>query len=341
MILNQRIISKHDIFARITSIDIFKNYCDTFSLVGKQSSPFRNDKDPSFGFFVGESGEALFKDLASGDHGDCFDYVSRLYNLTFFETLSKIACDFNFPVDKGYFFKDMSHVRTKITELSEDERNLILASKRDVDLKIRIRKWNSNDAKFWLDRGISSKILTRYNVIPITHIFINGKIIIADDLAYAFIERKDGVETYKIYQPLNTKGLKWLSSHNSSVWQGWDQLPHKYHSLIITKSLKDVVCIVNNAVIPATSLQSENTKPKPAIIEDLKSRFEVIYVLYDNDFDKDINIGRMMGEQLAQQIGAIQIEIPDKYKCKDFSDLVLKYGKEKSLEILNSLLIPF
>jgi hypothetical protein len=34
------------------------------------------------------------------------------------------------------------------------------------------------------------------------HIFLNDKIILADKHAYCFTEFKDGIETYKIYQPL-------------------------------------------------------------------------------------------------------------------------------------------
>jgi hypothetical protein len=35
-------------------------------------------------------------------------------------------------------------------------------------------------------------------MLPISHIFLNDKIILADKHAYCFTEFKDGIETYKI-----------------------------------------------------------------------------------------------------------------------------------------------
>ena len=106
------------------------------------------------------------------------------------------------------------------------------------------------------------------------------------------------------------------------MWQGWKQLPEKGDELIITKSLKDVMSIDSILGIPAVSLQSEGTKPKPHIIQELKNRFKTIYLLYDNDFDKEKNWGQIFAKELYKEFDMINLMIPSEFESKDFSDLV-------------------
>ena len=345
MILNQRYITKEDILSRVNDITIYSTYLQEPVTIGPRiPSPFRKDQNPSFGFFKGTR-EVCWKDFSTGETGDCFEFVKRLFpNFTYFDTLSKIATDLNLPKDSHFFYKDMSHVKTKVIELSEEERQLLIDNaKVGNSLQVKFRDWNNKDADYWMKRGVVYRTLSFYNVRPVSHIFINDNIIAADEHAYCFTEYKDNQATYKIYQPFNTKGLKWLSSHDSSVWQGWSQLPPENDILVITKSLKDIMAMATTLRIPATALQSENTKPKESVINELHNRFGVIYVLYDNDFDKDVNVGRKMGANMCDMIGrAVQIEIPSHYKSKDYSDFILNHGVEKASRWLhNATEIPF
>ena len=65
-------------------------------------------------------------------------------------------------------------------------------------------------------------------VYPISHTFItkdNKRYTFrAEKYAYAYVERKDGIVTLKIYQPKSTV-RKWCNSGNASVWDLWSQLP--------------------------------------------------------------------------------------------------------------------
>src|SRR5690606_24434461 len=150
-----------------------------------------------------------------------------------------------------------------------------------TEINVKTREWNLADKAFWTNFGISKKTLLKYNVSPITHIFFKDSIIKADKLAYVFREFKDFKETLTIYQPFN-KERKWLKTHDSSVWYGWDQLPEKGENLIITKSLKDIMSIDTIMDIPSTGLQNEKILPKLGIILDLRGRFTNIYYLGDN-----------------------------------------------------------
>ena len=61
----------------------------------------------------------------------------------------------------------------------------------------------------------------------------------------------------------------------------------------------------------------------------MKSRFENIYVLYDNDFTNERNPGRAAGAKFCQEYDLNQLEIPEEYGVKDPSDFLEKYGKEQ------------
>ena len=131
--------------------------------------------------------------------------------------------------------------------------------------------------------------------------------------------------------------MKWLSKHDSSVWDLWDRLPQQGDKLIITSSRKDALCIWENTGIPTVSLQGEGYIPKEHVIQQLKDRFKTIYVLYDNDFNSDINNGRIFGRTLADKFGLTQIEIPEEFQSKDTSDLCLNWGRQTVKQVINQL----
>lgn len=45
-------------------------------------SPFRDEKNPSFSWFVGSDGKDRWKDFASGERGDCVDFIVKASGLT-------------------------------------------------------------------------------------------------------------------------------------------------------------------------------------------------------------------------------------------------------------------
>lgn len=214
----------------------------------------------------------------------------------------------------------------------------------DTSCQVRshMRNWEEYDFQYWESYGVPRKWLLCADIYPISHIFIIGssgytRTIQADKYAYTFIERKDGVCSEKIYQPFNKVGMKWRSGHDSSVWDLWTKLPPRGERCIITSSRKDALCIWANSGIPSVSLQGEAVGVKPQVMEELKGRFNEVFVLYDNDMTGEKNYGRIDGKKLAEQFGITQIEIPDMYLCKDISDLYKKYGKGTVVKVLKQL----
>lgn len=334
----KELISKRAIDEHYQDIDIYRRYLDKDIEFGKAIlSPLRKEKNPSFGFFIGEGNEVCFKDHILGA-GNYVRFIQLMFNLSYFEALSKIATDFDLS-DK-YICKSFDKTNFNSPIIYQD-RNTLLSKVGVISLKKNRRKWLSHDILFWQQYGISLSTLELFNVEPLEYIYINDKIIKADKYTYCFIEYKDNNETYKIYQPFN-ENYKWLNSHDNSVWHGWQQLPNKGCELIITKSLKDTMCLYEVANIHAVSLQSENILPKHHVFSQLKNRFNLIYSLYDNDFDKEINFGKLFGDKISKEFGLIEIYIPDEYKCKDFSDLVKSVGSKKAKEIIKGdMMMPF
>jgi len=333
-------ISKRAILEHYQDIDIYhKYYYDEIQIGGKPVlSPFRKENRPSFGFFLGESGEICFKDFKLDVKGDFVNFVAVKFGLTYFEALSKIGTDFDLCDDFVCKRFEKSNFDTTLKYPTREE---ILSKVTGFEIGKTKREWLGHDILYWEQFGISIETLEKFNVEPISMLFINDNPYKADRHAYCFVEFKDGKETYKIYQPFNEK-FKWINGHNDSVWQGWNQLPAKDDWLIITKSLKDVMSLYEVCSITAVALQSENIIPKQHVFKELERRFPFVTLLYDNDFDSETNWGKIFGNKIATELGIVECYLNEQWGAKDFSDLVKLHGKNKAKTILEShTLLPF
>lgn len=323
---HKKLPNSNDILSAVSDLEIFEMYLGGIPRKAI-SSPLREDTKPSFSLFHSDKhGKVFFKDFATGESGDCFLFVMRLFNLSSkIDTFNKIASDFNLT----QFELQTTPSRTSPlkSHVSKSNRKKSIKSDR-IRISIRTRDWKIRDKKYWNSKYELNKEQLEYcNVFPISHYFINGYCTKADDLAYAFVEEKDGIQTFKIYQPFNQNGEKWINNNDFSTWELWTQLPAKGNILIITSSRKDAMVIKSlfpSEHITSCSLQSEGVNPKMNVINELKGRFKEIFVLYDNDYASSKNRGRLAGEKLCQQADLLQIEIPTQecrqYGVKDPSD---------------------
>lgn len=329
--LTYNTLSRELILSKVSDYQIFAYYIPDMELSTAICSPLRNDGVPSFSvFYASGLDKLLFRDFATKEKGDCFVFVSKLFSIDYYQALQRVAYDFGLVKES----------------LSADQKKKILPKHKDykkikhVHIGIKHQDFTLKDIRYWKTFGISVDTLARYNVFSCKYIFINDSIIAVDNAkspAYAYLEHKDGKYTYKIYQPFN-KEQRFISNVDKSVWQGWTQLPERGNKLIITKALKDVMAITEVTGIPAVAMQAETTDPKPHIIDQLKSRFKKVYLLYDNDFNKEVNWGRKYGQQIATNFNLKQIEIDDKYQSKDFSDMIKDHGIEEAKAHLTNLI---
>lgn len=314
-----------DITSSISEIELLGYYFDIVQLPALICSPLRKDTKPSFGLFCNSDNKVYYRDFANGDTGNLYTLLGKLWNCSYDKVIERIVQDTHSNTEK---------VRTISKSVKSDKRQS------QSEISVKIRDWKQHDFEYWESYGISKKWLEFGRVYPISHIFITkGKersCFPAEKYAYVYVEFKDNNPTFKVYQPFSER-YKWMSKHDSSVWDLWQQLPKSGDKLIITSSRKDALAIWENTGIPATSLQGEGYLPKPQVIEELKSRFKEIFVLFDNDYNASENHGRLYGEHFSKMCGLKQIEIPNSYHSKDSSDVVKNHNRKTLREIILSL----
>ena len=286
-------------------------------------SPLRKDNHASFGIYV-LKGRIFWKDIVTLESGGILDLMIRYTNKGMEDCMSFILKDLNTKENVLLFrqTKNYNPIKNKIHK----------------SLNVRIRPWTTEDIEYWNSYGISYSNLVKSRTFPIDRIVIDKFTVASDKLAYVYIEKKDNRITKKIYQPFNTNGHKWYNEHDSSVWDLWTLLPERGTDVIITSSRKDALNLITQTGIPSICLQAESYMPKPQVIDILKSRFDNIYVFFDNDFKGISNWGKNFSDTLCSKYKLTQLLIPDKYQAKDPSDLYKSVGKAEYIKIINNLI---
>jgi hypothetical protein len=200
-------------------------------------------------------------------------------------------------------------------------------------MSIVVRDWEDRDLEYWRQYAILPSTLKYYNVVPIQGFYTYSVYRETKDMAYAYLEYKDKDLTYKIYRPTVRKSDKWRSNAPFGVHQGYKQLPHSGDILVITKSLKDVMSIYQNAAIPSVAVQSETCFIKDTVVNEYKFRFDRVITLFDNDKQ-----GKEQAESYEKMYDIPSIFIPEKFGVKDFTDLVRLIGIHEAVKELNNLL---
>ena len=318
----------------ITDAQILQRYMGLDSFPCSISSPLRDDdRNPSFSLVEKEDGAVVWKDFGTGETGNATSLLAKLWNVTYSEALLKIK------LDTGYVVPRVSLIRRYKGKMHLTGNSSI---------KVRIRPWKDWDIQYWGGYGISEQMCRMCNVYPISHAFFTRKddkgtehtvTVPMDKYAYAYFEWKDGNQSVKLYQPFS-QTMKWLSKHDSSVWDLWKQAfmwaqKKSDECVIITSSRKDAMCLWENLGVPAMSLQGEGYLPKPQVMRQVLERFRTVYLWYDNDFKhKDENPGQDNARKLIELYPDLKnVCIPSEYRCKDPSDLVKEWGKEMLIEV--------
>jgi hypothetical protein len=333
---HKKLPRQEDILSKVGETEIYKFYLKLESIPYRTiRSPLRNDNTPSFSLFnSGLHSRLLWKDFATGEVGNCFTLVMRLYNLNkITDAFNCIARDMNLS---GFSFDPAPR---RVLGLKVNNEDKIKLSTKKVNVKVKVRPWSSADKKYWWSYGLTPDLLEYCGVFPISHYFLNDYVVQASDIAYAYVEYKDGIQSFKIYQPYDSYH-KWVNNNDYSTWELWDQLPKKGNNLIITSSRKDAMVIKNlfpSNILTSCAMQCENIMPKVSVIEELKNRFKNIYVLYDNDFDATTNWGRYHGQRLSENYNLIQIEISDVFCIKDISDFYKAKGNSWTHKLIREM----
>jgi DNA primase len=313
-------LSIDSILEKITEYDIYRYYIgQSFKLGRIMKSPFRQDKHPSFGIFKSTKyGTLLFKDLATGKSGNCVQFVQELFNISYRESLVKILNDLS-----------NNNLISSIEGISVKEEY----QSTSVVISVSRKKFCKTDDTYWNQYFLERSDLRHFNVSPIETYWINE---IVQPWTYNVANPGYSYQIYnkyKIYKPLANKKEKWISNCNSYDIQGFEQLEYQGDLLIITKSLKDVMVLYKmgyNAIAP----HGENHLVPKYIIDNIKKRFNNIFIFYDND-----EAGIKGSKNLSTKTNFKTIYVPKQENtCKDISDFVQINGIKKGKELMKEIL---
>ena len=314
-------LDKASILSHISEYDIFKFYCPSFKECGlKFCSELRKDHSPTCSV-IPWNGRLLYKDFGTGDSFDCFNYVMTKYGLTFSECLKVIDTDFGLGLGSG---------QSQRSQVALTYGKYEVPTKKATVIKKKSRRINKLDRDFWSQYHIPVEILSEYGIEPIEYFWINEFRYKAEPVAYSY---RFG-DRFKIYQPYSSKETKWFSNTNKDDIQGYRQIPIYGKIVFLTSSLKEVLSLWALGH-PAVALQGEMQMPSSELISDLQSRFKIVAVLYDNDFQSDDNPGQRMANKVCLEYNLINVILPAHYKSKDISDFVRDHGLENASRIIN------
>lgn len=260
-----------------------------------------------------------FKDFSSGYSGSHIDLVMLLFNLTYPQACAKIIDTYEKRIndtDKIPVYDSVIHDRYKVSDYE-------------------IKKWSTLDAEYWTSFGISSQILSKYNVFPLSYYMmsktnLDGSISsIKMDKLYLYGYFKEDGTLYKIYQP-KIPDKKFIKVLNYT--QGYEQLTKTKKYLLILSSLKDIMSFESLGIgnVECVAPDAEGVLIQQEIITELKNKYEGSLTLFDND-----NPGRKASLKYKDtyDINFISFDL-----SKDISDSIKDYGRTFVLKSLFPIL---
>lgn len=292
-------------------------------------SPLRKDNAPTCSFYRNKQGELIFKDFNGSFYGNFISVVMYKYSLNYNEALRTIANDFNLIKTPGYV-KHQGNVRENIPKFEASSTALI---------QVEIQDFKDNELKWWDEYGITEKILKKFHVYSCKNIFLNGSLFMSSSNgcpAYGYYGGKeDNIELWRIYFP-KKKQYRFITNWKAKQVQGYKQLPKEGKLLVITKSMKDVMCLYSLG-IKAIAPNSENLFITDKMLEELKLRFKYIAVLYDNDLPGISNMKKIKKSHPE----LLYTWIPRHYNVKDISDFRKRYGEKKTKQFIKDLILKY
>jgi hypothetical protein len=303
---------------------VFEHYLNLTERLCGQSLKIKSifssrDKVPSMCIYTDGRGNYKFKDFSSGYGGDGLNLVMHLFNLE-----SRGKASFRIMEDYNTFIATNTYVPISYKPQSKY-----------VVADYEMRHWNTLDQQYWKSFRLSSSILEAHNVHPLAFYtmikedegLLLDSVTMNGNFIYGYF-REDGT-LYKIYTPKN-KDNKFIKV--ADYVQGVDQLRYNSKYLIITSSLKDLMCFKKLGIsgIEVIAPDSENITIPESFMKPLLQKYQKVVVLFDND-----EPGMKSAAKYKAKYGFKSINLP---LSKDLSDSVKDYGVDKVREELFPLL---
>ena len=299
-------MSLRDLLEKVSDYDIYSYYLGAIKPKKLINSPLRPDDNvPSFAIFPTKDGALLFKDHGTGVAGNAIKFLKLYRGIDSREELER-------ELLKIVKWVNPSQTTQKAVRRAENGSS-------ELNFGIVRQPFTEVDKRYWKQFHISMNTLKKFDVFSIKYFLCN-------DVVRAIYKEENPMYAYKvdnrfkIYRPLASKYTKWRTNLTNANIQGYSQLPEFGNLLIITKSLKDVMCLYEMG-FSAVSPSSETTFIPDDVLESLKERFKHIVILYDRD-----EAGVKNARQYSKRYKLDAIFVHKKFKAKDISDAVRDNG---------------
>lgn len=319
-------LTRDNILSLLSEEEILERYLGIPVIYGKgYRNPLRVDKNPDC-YFIQGTQRIFFQDYAQPYYGgDCFRICALKNGLRipedFFEVLRIINRDFRLGLNDGHLidYEPSKIIRPSIERVTKPLRQ-------KASIKARVTNFTEADLAYWGQYYIEESQLKKFKVLRAEKVWIEDKLFYTytPEQCFIYLFPDNSMEVYRPFQNF----LKWRT--NSNYTQGYNLLPESGETLIISKSMKDIM-ILDTLGYLAISPPAEGHPVKE--IEELKQRFKNIYVFYDNDVP-----GVKSSIKLTSTYGLDYINIPKEFKEKDPSDFAKKYGLAELNHLIQSKL---
>lgn len=316
-------LTKDFILSKVKEEEIWSHYGVPITK-GLFCSPLRKDKNPTVSIYRNRSGRLIMKDFGTNWSGDCFAYVSELYNISFYEALQIIANDF------GLIKLNIEKHKPKIKYNGEE----IKANSAAI-IQVEIRPFQQYELDWWARYGISEKTLKKYNVFSCKNVWLNGNLFHLEkdkQLVFGYYGGvKDGIELWRIYFPhRRSKSLKFISNWPASKIQGAKQLDTKNTDfVVIQKSMKDLL-LMHEYGIPSIAPNSENTPISDKTLRKLQEKYKKVIFWYDGDPPGLESLRKI--KEIHPEVICYNLNIET--QAKDISDFRKVYGKKATDKLI-------
>lgn len=299
------------ILSKVSEYDIYAHYIGQFKVGMIYNSPFRKDKNPSFGVYYSKrTKQLLFKDHGTGECGNVIKFVQLYTGKTNYQDILLDIVE-----------------KLKITNDTKLDSSKQYIPSQETVIGIVRQPFTPTDINYWSQFHISEKTLKKFDVFSIKYYLCNGivKGIYKDtNPMYAY----KVYNHFKVYRPLGDKYTKWRNNLEQDDVQGFKQLPKSGDICIITKSMKDVMCLYEMG-IPAISPASESTFISDNVLKAILKRFKRVLICFDRDV-----AGVKYLRKISLKTGLNGLLMPKQFNAKDISDAIKANGFDKVKEYI-------
>jgi hypothetical protein len=297
-------IKVENILSQYSEEYLYKMYCNDFPK-NLCHSPFRKDKTPSFSFY--RRSRWYWKDLATNEKGDVFQFIQKMENTAdLHQTLKILSNRLSLTQEMGSFVK-MNHSRS-----SSPTKKL---------LQFVTKHFDEYDMNAWGKWGIAIAYCRAFNTGPAHQVFLNKELIwraTKDNPIYFF--HFIGSKNNKGYRPFEgDKKKKFIGVIDGKTdifgLQEFRMVKRRHRVIVLTKAMKEVM-FFKSFGITAIALCGEGYYFPKEIIEEIQASCDYLVSFYDND-----RSGAKGAWQLRRDYGIPAVFIHPKFNIKNVTDM--------------------